>query len=114
VKCAADIERMRRHTGVDAVMIGRAAIGNPWIFARRERRDIPFGEVAAMIRKHLALALEFYGLPEGFMLFRRHAHKYIFAVPMADSLRNALANARRPEDVLETISAYESGSMITV
>ena len=107
VKAVADIERMKRHTGVDAVMIGRAAIGNPWIFARRERRDVPFGEVAAMIRKHLALSLEFYGLQEGFMLFRRHAHKYIFAIPMADALRNALANAKTPESVLETIGEYE-------
>ena len=37
------------------------------------------------------------------MLFRRHAHKYIFAIPMADALRNTLANARSPEEVLETI-----------
>ncbi|HKZ68886.1 MAG TPA: tRNA dihydrouridine synthase DusB [Anaerolineales bacterium] len=111
VKTPADIDRMKRHTGVDAVMIGRAAIGNPWIFARRERRDVPFPEVAAMIRKHLARALEFYGPADGFNLFRRHAHKYIFAVPLADSLRASLANARAPEEVLETISNYEAGMM---
>ncbi|MBI5828622.1 MAG: gamma-glutamyl-gamma-aminobutyrate hydrolase family protein [Chloroflexi bacterium] len=64
---------------LDGVMIGRAAIGNPWIFARRERR----------------------------------AHKYIFAIPMADSLRNALANARSPEVVLRTIEKYEAGMAIT-
>ncbi len=108
VKCPADIDRLKRHTGVDAVMIGRAAIGNPWIFARRERGEIPFPEVAAMIRKHLALALEFYGLAEGFSLFRRHAHKYIFAIPMADALRNVLANAKTPETVLEAIGRYEA------
>ncbi|MBI3242787.1 MAG: tRNA dihydrouridine synthase DusB [Chloroflexi bacterium] len=112
VKCPADIERMKRHTGVDAVMIGRAAIGNPWVFARRERRDVPFGEVAAMIRKHLALSLEFYGPQEGFMLFRRHAHKYIFAIPMADSLRNFLSNAKTPESVLEAIKMYETSLIV--
>ncbi len=112
VKSPADIERMKQHTGVDAVMIARAAIGNPWIFARRDRRDVAFAEVTAMIRKHLRLALDFYGPVDGFKLFRRHAHKYIFAVPMADSLRNTLANAHRPEEVLETIERYEAGMMV--
>jgi tRNA-dihydrouridine synthase B len=98
---------MKRHTGVDAAMIGRAAIGNPWIFAGRERTDVPFTEVAEMIRKHLDLALDFYGPTDGFKLFRRHAHKYIFAVPLADALRNTLVNARQPQEVLETLSVYE-------
>src|SRR3972149_2767308 len=108
VKCPADINRLKRHTGVDAGMFGRAAIGNPWIFARRERSEIPFAEVAAMIRKHLALALACYGPAEGFSLFRRHAHKYIFAIPMADALRHVLANAKTPERVLEAIRRYEA------
>ncbi|HLF00714.1 MAG TPA: tRNA dihydrouridine synthase DusB [Anaerolineales bacterium] len=112
VKTPADIDRMKRHTGVDAVMIGRAAIGNPWIFARRERRNVSFSEVAAMIRKHLALALEFYGPADGFNLFRRHAHKYIFAVPLADSLRASLANARQPGEILDTLSVYEANLLI--
>lgn len=113
VKTVADIERLRRYSGVDAVMIGRAAIGNPWIFARRERANVPFGEVAATIRKHLDLALEFYGPVDGFRLFRRHAHKYIFAVPMADALRYALNTAHQPEEILETLSAFEANLMGT-
>jgi len=113
VKTVADIERMKRRAGVDAVMIGRAAIGNPWIFARRERRDVSFGEVAAMMRQHLSLALEFYGAERGFILFRRHAHKYIFAVPMADALRNALANARTAEEVMEMVEEYQAKLEVT-
>jgi nifR3 family TIM-barrel protein len=112
VKSPADIDRMKDYTGVDAVMIGRAAIGNPWIFARRERHAVPFNEVAAMIRKHLALALEFYGPLEGFKLFRRHAHRYIFAVPLADALRFALTNAKEPAEVLDTLATYEAGLLV--
>ncbi len=29
-----DYQRLREHTGCDAVMIGRGALGNPWLFSR--------------------------------------------------------------------------------
>ena len=35
VQTPADIQRMKAYTGCDGVMIGRAAMGNPWIFARQ-------------------------------------------------------------------------------
>jgi len=42
IKTPADIDRMISATGVDGVMIGRAALGNPWILARRDKSDVPF------------------------------------------------------------------------
>ncbi|MEK7809861.1 MAG: tRNA dihydrouridine synthase DusB [Chloroflexota bacterium] len=110
VKCVADIDRMKAHTNVDAVMIGRAAIGNPWIFARKDSRDVTFEDRANMIRRHLARSLEFYGEEIGFQFFRRHAHKYIFAIPNAGEMRNALANARSKEQVLNILELYESNT----
>lgn len=90
VKTVADIARMKAHTGCDGVMIGRAAIGNPWIFARRERDQVTFDEVAQLMRRHLALNLDFYGEKTGLILFRKHAAKYIHAIPHANQFRVAL------------------------
>lgn len=42
-------------------MIGRAAIGNPWIFARKDRVQVTLDEKITLMRRHLALNLEFYG-----------------------------------------------------
>ena len=77
VKTPADIERMKSHTGCDAVMIGRAAIGNPWIFARIDKADVAYGDVVATIRLHVGEMVAYYGEAEGVKLFRKHLKRYL-------------------------------------
>lgn len=50
--------RMMERTGCDGVMIGRGALGNPWVF-RQEHRPDNFREIAATAREHLRLIEEF-------------------------------------------------------
>jgi len=90
VKTVADIARIKAHTGCDGVMIGRAAIGNPWIFARKDRDEVSLTETVALMRRHLTLTLEFYGPQVGIILFRKHAAKYIRDIPGATHFRVAL------------------------
>ena len=87
VRTPADISRLRAHTGCDGVMIGRAAIGNPWIFAGKDRHEVTLAEKAGLMRRHLALNLDFYGPQVGLVLFRKHAAKYIHGLPNEDQLR---------------------------
>ena len=93
VRAVADIARLRAHTGCDGVMIGRAAIGNPWIFAGLDREQVSLNAKAALMRRHLALNLDFYGPQTGLLLFRKHAAKYIHGLPGEALLREPLLTA---------------------
>jgi nifR3 family TIM-barrel protein len=77
VRIVADIDRMKTHTGCDAVMIGRAAIGNPWIFSRIERDQVPPELVRQMMNRHLERNIQFHGPRKGLILFRKHALRYL-------------------------------------
>jgi nifR3 family TIM-barrel protein len=100
VRTVADIARMIVHTGCDGVMIGRAAIGNPWIFAGLDRESVSLEQRVALMRRHLALNLDFYGPRVGLVLFRKHAAKYIRHLPGEEMLRIPLLTA-------ESVAAFD-------
>lgn len=77
VRTVADIERIKALTGCPAVMIGRGAVGNPWIFSRLDREQVPFEDVQRVLRRHLELSLDFYGAERGLVVFRKHARRYL-------------------------------------
>jgi len=77
VQKVADIRNMKIHTGCQGVMIGRAAIFNPWIFCQRERDQVLPWEVESLILQQLELNLEFYGIPRGLILLRKFAKNYL-------------------------------------
>lgn len=72
-----DINRMFLHTGCDAIMIGRAAIGNPWIFSQIRKEDLPRKEILNMIKKHWQSVESFYGRERALLLFRKHLKAYL-------------------------------------
>ena len=71
------IDQMIAQTGCDAVMIGRAAVGNPWIIGRSHRDRQPITEVYTITRQHLQSMVDFYGEETGIILFRKHVKNYI-------------------------------------
>ena len=106
VKTVADIARIKAHTGCDGVMIGRAAIGNPWIFQRKNREDVTLSETLALMRHHLDVMLGYYG-DRGLILFRKHAARYITGVPGAPALRHALMTAPTPDAFADLLAEFE-------
>ena len=99
IHSAADVLRMKQHTGCAAVMIGRGAFGNPWIF--RDARALLDGrepgpppepaERFAVALEHAALALRLQGDTRQTVIeFRKHFGWYSKGLPQASSLRERL------------------------
>jgi tRNA-dihydrouridine synthase len=94
VKTVADIDRMKKHTNVDAVMIGRGAIANPWIFSRIDRDQVTPQMMQDLIRKHLARSVEFYGDEDGSRLFRKYAVQYLLMHTLTREERKEILKPR--------------------
>jgi tRNA-dihydrouridine synthase B len=105
VRRVADIERMKAQTGCEAVMIGRGAIGNPWIFSGLERKDVPPDQVRHTMLRHLERMLSFYDGDYGLVLFRKHASRYLSPLPLTREQRVQLFTAERPEQFLGLLDA---------
>ncbi len=94
VRSGADAVRMLSETGCARIMVGRAAEGNPWIFAeiRAALAGEPyispsFKERMRMAQRHLDLALALYGEKKGVLEMRKHVAWYIAGIPGAAILR---------------------------
>lgn len=77
IRTPTDITNALEQTGCDGVMIGRAALGNPWLFARRDISTIGIDETIETIYRHLDKMISFYGEIAGVLFFRKHLKAYI-------------------------------------
>ena len=82
VNSVADINTIKTQTGCDAVMIGRAAVSNPWIFQRLDRERVPSSLVYETILSHFESMLEFYG-ERGVITFRKYLKAYLAPYPIS-------------------------------
>ncbi len=79
------------HTGADGLMIGRGAVGAPWIFhqLRSGESHIDFALKHEIIMEHFDRMIEFYG-DHGVPMFRKHTHTYSKGYRGASHLRNSV------------------------
>lgn len=93
-----------KNYGLYGALIGRKAIGNPWLFAQKNREDIPYKERLGVILRHFKMSLDLYGEHSGVILFRKHLLKYLKGLPHSGDLKNKLAvekNHKVIEDLLQ-------------
>jgi tRNA-dihydrouridine synthase len=81
-------------------MVGRAAIGNPWIFSHLDREQVTTEMVHKMVRQHLERHLAFYGIRKGMMLFRKHAIQYLKLQHLSRALRTEIITREEPQEFL--------------
>jgi len=109
VKSVADIDRMKAHTGCEAVMIGRAAVGNPWIFSRLDRSQVTPEMVRQMVHQHLERNLAFYGPRKGLLLFRKHAMQYLKLRRLPRATRTKILLQDQVDDFLDLLEETYAG-----
>ena len=105
VRTVADIERLKAHTDCDGVMIGRAAVGNPWIFSRIDRAQVSQEQVQRTMIRHLERMLDFYSGEHGLVLFRKHVSRYLSERRLTKEQRLQLLTAERETEFLRLLQA---------
>ncbi|MFA5166242.1 MAG: tRNA-dihydrouridine synthase family protein [Candidatus Paceibacterota bacterium] len=110
VKSMAELEKLAQETGLDGIMVGRGAIGNPWFFSGYE--PCPQERLKAML-EHVELFCNFYPRPAGtrvyyrnFERIKKHLHAYCKGFVGAKELRDSLMKARGPEETKGLVEAF--------
>lgn len=109
-----DALRMMQETGCDAVMIGRGAHGNPWIFERTNhylttgelRPEPTYLERLDMLLKHFELLCRYKGAALGVREIRTHAGWYMRGMPEAAYWRNRVNTIHTVESFKIELSTY--------
>ncbi|UXR49869.1 tRNA dihydrouridine synthase DusB [Staphylococcus simulans] len=108
-------QKMLDETGVDAVMIGREALGNPWMIYRTvhyletgELMDEPtVKEKVEIALLHLRRLVELKGEKVGVMEMRKHASWYLKGVKGNGKARKALNQANTEQEMIDILQNFE-------
>lgn len=105
------LEKKNRY-GVDGILIGRGAIGNPWIFEQTKRiiaglpqREIPIAERVEVCKKHLLAAIDWKGERTAVMEMRKHYGGYFKGIPDFKQFRIPLVTYSTLDELLPIFDA---------
>ena len=106
--------KMFEETGCDGVMIGRGALGNPWIFDPKNFGSFaapsviqpPLEERQRMMEYHFSLLQEHYGEKGAMREIRKHAARYTKGLPSGVFFRSTLHRLKGSEEFFETLISY--------
>jgi tRNA-dihydrouridine synthase B len=107
---------MKNKYGVDGIMIGRAAIGYPWIFREikaylKDRTLLPPPDMAERIdvcKKHLQKSIEWKGEKLGILEMRKHYSNYFRSYRSIKSYRLKLCTTDNPQELFDLLESMKT------
>ena len=114
IKSEEDAIKMFEETGVDGIMIGRASLGNPWIFKKiiyflehGEKMAEPSNEEKYnVIKEHFELLLKYKGEYTATREIRKHIGWYVKGMPNASEFRDKINKVESEKDFFEMLNNY--------
>ena len=110
VKTIDDIKRMFSHTKCDGIMIGRAALGNPWFFTQIKKflNDEDFNEISLeerleVCKKHFELLVQTHGKEIGSNNMKKHFGWYFKNFKGASSFRKKVVMAKNYSEMKDIL-----------
>lgn len=107
-------KEMFEKTGVDGIMIGRASIGNPWIFEKiihylktgEKLEDVTISEKLKIIKEHLNLIIKEKGEIIAIKEFRKHLAAYSKNLPNSSSFRSKINTIEKKDELEKVLNEY--------
>ena len=98
---------VRDYTGCKSLMIGRAAVGNPWLFyqIKNSLESLDKAKISMVVSEHFEQILNFYG-ERGIVLFRKHLHTYSKGLEGASAFRNKVNQIAKADKMKEAIEEF--------
>ncbi len=112
IENATDARAALAQSGADGVMIGRGALGRPWVLRQiaddlsgRDYRAPSFDAAWLTMRDHYAASLEHYGADLGAKIVRKHLAAYAEELGVSDDLRDGLLRTEDPHAVMRILDS---------
>ena len=107
-------KKMLEETGVDAVMIGRGVLGNPWLIKEcveyledgKEPEEVSIEEKITMLKRHFDLLVQDKGEKLAVLEIRTHALWYIKGLPGSAPIKNKICQTKDQNEMFKILDEY--------